>query len=103
MSAGRGIMHSEKNDSWRLTGAPEHNEPVRFVQMWVAPDEARIDPAYEQLEIADELLGGGLVPVASGRAGQRDEAAIRLRQKDAPLHTARLPPGARAPLRARPL
>ena len=102
MSAGRGIMHSEKNDSWRLTGGPEHEEPVRFVQMWVAPDEARIDPGYEQLEIADELLRGGLVPVASGRAGQRDEAAIRIKQRDATLHAARLAPGASVALPTAP-
>ena len=102
MSAGRGIMHSEKNDSWRLTGGPEHDEPVRFVQMWVVPDEARIDPGYEQLEIADELLSGGLVPVASGRAGQRDEAAIRIRQQDATLHAARLAPGASVALPTAP-
>jgi quercetin 2,3-dioxygenase len=102
MSAGRGIMHSEKNDSWRLTGGPEHREPVRFVQMWVTPDESRIDPGYEQLEIADELLSGGLVPVASGRAGHEDEAAIRINQKEATLHAARLAPGASVPLPAAP-
>jgi quercetin 2,3-dioxygenase len=96
MSAGRGILHSEKNDAWRLTGGPEHDEPVRFVQMWVTPDEARLDPGYEQLEIADELLSGGLVPVASGRPEHRDQAAIRINQKDATLHAARLAPGASA-------
>lgn len=32
MSAGRGILHSEKNDSWRLRG-DTHREPVHFVQM----------------------------------------------------------------------
>lgn len=94
MSAGRGILHSEKNDSWRLTGGPEHREPVRFVQMWVAPDEAGTDPGYEQLEIGDELLGGGLVPVASGRPGPRGRAAIRIGQKNATLHAARMAPGA---------
>lgn len=94
MSAGRGILHSEKNDSWRLTGGPEHDEPVRFVQMWVAPDESGIDPGYQQLEIADELLAGGLVAVASGRTEHRDQAAIRINQKDATLHAARLAPGA---------
>jgi redox-sensitive bicupin YhaK (pirin superfamily) len=94
MSAGRGILHSEKNDSWRLTGGPEHDEPVRFVQMWVAPDESGIDPGYQQLEIADELLSGGLVAVASGRTEHRDQAAIRINQKDATLHAARLAPGA---------
>ena len=102
MSAGRGIMHSEKNDSWRLTGGPEHDEPVRFVQMWVTPDEAGIEPGYEQAEIADELLSGGLVPVASGRAEHKDAAAIRIKQKDATLHAARLAPGASVTLPTAP-
>src|SRR5580704_14682260 len=35
MSAGTGILHSEKNDSWRMRGGSEHTEPVHFVQMWV--------------------------------------------------------------------
>ena len=102
MSAGRGIMHSEKNDSWRLTGGPEHDEPVRFVQMWVTPDEARIEPGYEQAEINDELLSGGLVPVASGRGEHKDAAAIRIKQKDATLHAARLAPGASVTLPTAP-
>ena len=32
MSAGRGIRHSEKNDSWRVQGGVSHEEPVHFVQ-----------------------------------------------------------------------
>ncbi|QNG20341.1 pirin family protein [Rhodococcus triatomae] len=92
MSAGRGIMHSEKNDSWRLEGT-EHHQPVRFVQMWVVPDEPRLDPGYEQLEIEDELLKGGLVPVASGMPEHRDHAAIRINNRAAGLHVARLRPG----------
>lgn len=102
MSAGRGILHSEKNDSWRLTGAAEHDEPVHFVQMWVVPDEARIDPGYEQREIADELLRGGLVPVASGMDRHNGAAAIRIKQKDAALHAARLEPGQSVTLPAAP-
>lgn len=102
MSAGRGILHSEKNDSWVLTGGPEHRDPVRFVQMWVSPDESGVDPGYEQLEIADELGRGGLVPVASGRPGSAGEAAIRIRQKDATLHAARLASGASVALPAAP-
>jgi len=90
MSAGRGILHSEKNDAWRLTGGAPRDEPVHFVQMWVVPDEARIDPGYEQLEIGDELLRGGLVPVASGMARHDGAAAIRIKQRDAALHAARL-------------
>ena len=68
MSAGTGILHSEKNDSWRLSGGLAHSEPVRFVQMWVPPDEPGITPGYEQIEVDNQLLSGGLVPVASGMA-----------------------------------
>jgi redox-sensitive bicupin YhaK (pirin superfamily) len=92
MSAGRGIMHSEKNDSWRLAG-PEHRDPVHFVQMWVVPDEGGITPGYEQLEIADELLTGALVPVASGMEKHDGASAIRIKNKYAALHAARLSPG----------
>jgi redox-sensitive bicupin YhaK (pirin superfamily) len=93
MSAGRGILHSEKNDSWRLAGGPEHAEPVHFIQMWVVPDEAGITPGYEQLEIAAELLSGALVPVASGMDKHADDTAIRIRNRYAALHAARLAPG----------
>ncbi len=93
MSAGRGILHSEKNDSWRLTGEPAHGAPVHFVQMWVLPDDTGIAPGYEQLEIGDEILRGGLVPVASGKPEHRGAAAIRIAQKSAALYAARLSPG----------
>ena len=94
MSAGTGILHSEKNDAWRI--APErgeHEEPVHFVQMWVVPDEPGVTPGYEQLEIDDELMRGGLVPVASGMAKHRDVSAIRIRNQYAALHAARLSAG----------
>ncbi|MFI6742730.1 pirin family protein [Nonomuraea sp. NPDC050451] len=92
MSAGRGILHSEKNDSWRL-GGEVHRDPVHFIQMWVVPDENNITPGYEQLEIEHELLSGGLVPVASGMSKHDGEAAIRIRNKYAALYAARLQPG----------
>jgi redox-sensitive bicupin YhaK (pirin superfamily) len=90
MSAGSGILHSEKNDAWRLTGAAAHTDPVHFVQMWVVPDEQGIAPGYEQLEIGEELLRGGLVPVASGMERDAGAAAIRIRNSSAALHAARL-------------
>jgi len=92
MSAGKGILHSEKNDSWRLDGAT-HQDPVHFVQMWVVPDEGGITPGYEQLEIQGELLAGGLVPVASGMDKHEGAAAIRIKNKYAALYAARLQPG----------
>ena len=93
MSAGRGILHSEKNDSWTLTGEQSHSEPVHFVQMWVVPDESGITPGYQQLEIDDELLRGGLVTIASGMPEHSDDAAITIRNKL--RGAARRPPAAR--------
>src|SRR6476646_3424735 len=75
MSAGRGILHSEKNDPWTLTGEQSHDEPVHCVQMWGVPDESGITPGYQQLEIDAELLRGGLVPIASGRPDPGDAEA----------------------------
>lgn len=93
MSAGTGILHSEKNDAWRLSGGDEHSEPVHFVQMWVLPDQNGSTPGYEQLEIADSLLAGGLVPVASGMDRHHAAAAIRIRNRYAALYAARMTPG----------
>ena len=93
MSAGRGILHSEKNDSWTLTGGETHSEPVHFVQMWVVPDESGRDPGYQQLEIDDELLRGGLITIASGMPEHRDQSAITIGNKYAALHGARLQAG----------
>lgn len=92
MSAGTGILHSEKNDSWRLSGE-RHTDPVRFIQMWVTPDDSGIDPGYQQREIGNELLSGGLVTVASGMPQHRDQTAITIAQKNAALHAARIAAG----------
>ena len=48
MSAGSGILHSEKNDS--------STQPVHFVQMWVVPDETAISPGYQQHEIDEQAV-----------------------------------------------
>jgi hypothetical protein len=101
MSAGTGILHSEKNDAWKTasTTAPtgpaggSGEEPVHFVQMWVVPDEANIAPGYQQAEVDAELLNGGLVPVASGRPEHDGRAAIRIQNKYAALYVARLAAG----------
>ncbi|MBK9178484.1 MAG: pirin family protein [Acidimicrobiales bacterium] len=82
MSAGTGIWHSEMN--------PSAHDDVRFVQMWVLPDTEGIEPAYEQLDISDQLDRGGLVTVASGRG---DDSAIRIRQAGAELAAGRVRPG----------
>jgi redox-sensitive bicupin YhaK (pirin superfamily) len=92
MSAGKGILHSEKNDAYRIEAA-RAKEQVHFVQMWVLPDQSGIKPGYEQAEIGDELLKGGLVPVASGMRKHDGASAIRIKNKHAALYAARLQPG----------
>jgi quercetin 2,3-dioxygenase len=92
MSAGTGILHSEKNDS--------ATDPVRFVQMWVQPDESGVAPSYQQHEIADELLDGVLVTIASGMP--RHDAAITIHNRSAALHGARLSSGDGVELPAAP-
>jgi redox-sensitive bicupin YhaK (pirin superfamily) len=77
MSAGTGILHSEKNAS--------QSDPVHFIQMWVAPDEPGITPEYQQAETALS----GLTTIASGI--HRD-AAIEIHNRNVALHVARLQP-----------
>ncbi|WP_028475902.1 pirin-like bicupin family protein [Nocardia sp. CNY236] len=97
MSAGTGILHSEKNDSWRLDSrVREHDRPVHFVQMWVVPDESGLSPGYQQLEIDDELASGGLVTVASGLPRYRDRTAITIKSSRCALHVARMAGGGQA-------
>lgn len=102
MTAGTGILHSEKNDSWTLTGQPEHSEAVHFVQMWVLPDEQNLTPGYEQLDIGEELASGGLVVVASGMDKHSGDRAISIRQRDAALYAARMEDGESVQLPAAP-
>lgn len=46
MSAGRGVVHSEQNDS--------SSEPVHFLQIWILPESAGLAPGYEQVAFSDE-------------------------------------------------
>jgi redox-sensitive bicupin YhaK (pirin superfamily) len=83
MSAGSGIQHSERNDA---------GEPVRYVQMWVRPDEVDLDPTYQQAEVVDSLATGELIPIASGLPKHEHTAAIKIHQRKAGLYAARLAP-----------
>jgi redox-sensitive bicupin YhaK (pirin superfamily) len=65
MSAGTGIVHSERNDAFR-TDPSRPAEPARFVQMWLRPDVAGSPPSYAQRELDLAELGRGWRPVASG-------------------------------------
>lgn len=85
MSAGTGILHSERNDD------AEHDEPAHYLQMWLLPDESGADPGYEQRDVTSELAAGGLLPLASGNRAL--DAAIRIGNASATLWVGRLSAG----------
>lgn len=61
MSAGTGIQHSEFNGS--------QTEPVHFLQIWLLPARAGIEPSYEQKSFADRDGRLRLVASPDGRGG----------------------------------
>ena len=91
MTAGTGIRHSERND--RPAGNPDAEQPLDLIQMWVVPDETGVDPGYEQLDLNPSDVQGRLAVVASGMPRHDGQAAIRIRNRYAALHVARLEPG----------
>lgn len=63
MTAGTGVQHSEYNHS--------KQEPVHFLQIWIMPERARLEPGYEQKTFSAEEKQGKLRLVAAqgGRDG----------------------------------
>ena len=68
MSAGTGVRHSEYN---------AHNGVTHFLQIWIQPDVAGIQPSYEQKHFSADEKRGRLRLIASpdGRGG-----SVRLHQ-----------------------
>lgn len=81
MSAGSGVRHSEFN--------PSGVNPVHFLQIWVVPDTAGIEPSYEQKYFSPEAKRGALRLIASadGREG-----SVRI-QQDAGIYASILNEG----------
>ncbi len=90
MSAGTGITHSEFNAS--------DSEPVHFLQVWVLPEEKRLQPSYEQRAFPCEDGGGGFRLVASRNP---HDGAVKIHQ-NAELFVARLKRGEEAAHRLAP-
>jgi len=63
MSAGKGVSHSEFNDS--------PDDMVHFLQIWIEPNVLGIAPGYEETQFSDEEKRGKLRLIASadGRDG----------------------------------
>ena len=57
MSAGRGVHHSEFNNS--------KTEPVHFLQIWIQPERAGLEPSYEEKHFSPAEKRGRLRLIAS--------------------------------------
>ncbi|MFW0788235.1 pirin family protein [Gordonia sp. CPCC 205333] len=86
MSAGTGVEHSERNDTWSSRPDSGHT-PVRFVQMWLMPDEYGLAPSYGQSDVDGDLADGELIAVASGSPSI--DSAIRVANRNATMYAAR--------------
>jgi hypothetical protein len=78
-SAGSGIRHSEVNDS--------PGRPLRFVQVWLRPDEPDGPPSYSSRDVPRTE---GWLTLASGLRRYAGTAATPLRNRHSALHVARL-------------
>jgi len=83
MSAGKGVMHSEFNAS--------DIDPVHFLQIWILPERAGLEPSYAQAMIPDGERRGRLRLVAT-RGGRDDTLPIH---QDVDIYAALLAPGDR--------
>jgi redox-sensitive bicupin YhaK (pirin superfamily) len=82
MSAGTGLTHSEFNRT---------KEPVHLYQIWFFPNEAGLEPSYEQKSFDSSLRLNRFYPVASGLG---HAGAVSL-HADAVIYRARLEPSGR--------
>jgi redox-sensitive bicupin YhaK (pirin superfamily) len=82
MSAGTGVRHSEFN--------PSDTEPTHFVQIWIRPEQAGLQPSYEQRAFPEADRRGTLRLVAA-RDGQ--DGAVTVHQ-DVRLYLGSLQAGA---------
>ena len=69
MSAGRGVLHSEFN--------PSKDQPVHFLQIWIQPDQQRIEPSYEEKSFSNEDKRGRLRVIASS---DRTDGSVLIHQ-----------------------
>ena len=89
MSAGTGVMHSEKNAS---------DELVHFLQIWILPDSHGITPSYEQ-KVFPAVERDGRLRLVGSHDGRDGSLTIH---QDVDLYTATLVDGARVTHDLRP-
>ena len=82
MTAGTGVTHSEYNHS--------EASPVRFLQIWILPERAGLEPSYEQRRFGGEAARNRFQLVAS-RDGREGSVTVH---QSVDVHLAALEPGA---------
>ncbi|MGV3528786.1 MAG: pirin family protein [Flavisolibacter sp.] len=70
MSAGTGIVHSEKNKN--------ADKQVRFLQIWIFPNEKNLEPRYDQKTFTDEEKDNRLLTVVAPVGA--DDKAVQIQQ-----------------------
>ncbi|MGH8936390.1 MAG: pirin family protein [Acidimicrobiia bacterium] len=80
MTLGSGAWHSEQNAS--------DDQPMRFIQMWIIPEERGLPPSVEQKAFSKEDRTGRLLRVISPEGGP----AVKV-HGDASVYVAFLPEG----------
>jgi quercetin 2,3-dioxygenase len=90
MSAGSGVRHSEFN--------PSNTAGVHFLQIWIKPDAAGIQPSYEEKHFSDKEKQGRLRLIASPDGA---DGSVVIHQ-DARLYVGRFDGDERATFDVRP-
>jgi quercetin 2,3-dioxygenase len=83
MTLGSGAWHSEQNAS--------ETEPMRFIQMWIMPNERGLEPSVEQKVFTEADRTDRLLKVISGDGGE-----TVLVHQDAHVFVSRMNPGVTA-------
>jgi quercetin 2,3-dioxygenase len=83
MSAGTGVLHSERN--------PDPKQPVHLLQIWVFPNQKNLKPRYAQQKVDRDAMRGKLVPIA---APPGEPAVVEIHQ-DARIYATELGKGQR--------
>ena len=66
MTAGSGILHSERNHS--------NEKPLHLLQMWVVPDKKGLEPSWQQKEFSKEQRLDKLLQVVSPLDSNKNDA-----------------------------
>lgn len=61
MTAGSGIVHSERN--------PSESEPVHLYQIWIFPDEKGLEPAFYEVDVSPATDGWTVIASRDAAAG----------------------------------